>query len=548
MKPAKFIAIILFITSIILLVIFLFWHWKLGLVRYFDVDEYAHLHYAAQIIMGKKPYVDFLSFFPPGFAWFLTPAILIGWGTIQPFITARIMTFFIFLGMCTVSGLIFWEMRKKIWGAVLAAMLLAFLPMPLDKYLEIRPDNLATLLILIAVYFQIIWLLRGPVAGNLPGKPTRGPLPGSPSSRATPLKVIKEIIIENQIFINPLVSGLAYGLAYLVLPKMLPNIALGVGIAILFALQNHPFKKKTDLTPVLLTLKPFLIGLGAPLLLLVLWALSLGKLGIVIYSFTALLLESNKISQYFIMMPNLFFYPNGTFYGVDGWSRGLLVNHAIWVMGLFFAIYRLVTAYLPNGKKQFLAEVLMAASLVMQVIFYVKLVPLKHTQYLIPIGIFIAWYAADLLVAIFHQVGKIRYGKVVYTGVYIVAAIFLYQTYIEVNQVKLSWSNTKPLTDIADMYKRIPVTDQILDLDGRMLYNPDAYYACCIPFGQFAGFLSKPLPDLPTILEQNRVKYINQGELQRVNTLPGNWQQYIYSHYHSDSGNNTFLIRNDISQ
>jgi hypothetical protein len=193
-----------------------------------------------------------------------------------------------------------------------------------------------------------------------------------------------------------------------------------------------------------------------------------------------------------------------------------------------------------------LAELLVALTAVVQVIFYVSLVPLKHTQYLIPIGVFVAWYAADLIVSVFNKFGKIRYGQMIFAGVFVIGSVFFYQIFIEVNGVKQLWTNTKPLTDIAAIYQRIPVKEPVLDLDGRMLYNPDPYYACCIPFGQFAEFLSRPLPDLPQVLENGKIKYINQGELQRVNTLPWAWQQYIYAHYHSDGGNNAFLIRNDV--
>lgn len=32
--------------------------------RFFDVDEFTHMHWAAQIFMGDKPYIDFFTFFP----------------------------------------------------------------------------------------------------------------------------------------------------------------------------------------------------------------------------------------------------------------------------------------------------------------------------------------------------------------------------------------------------------------------------------------------------------------------------------------------------
>ncbi|MFC1647261.1 hypothetical protein ACFL1A_03175 [Patescibacteria group bacterium] len=497
---------VLLITSLLSLITYLWWHYQLGILRYFDVDEFAHLHYASHMLMGAKPYIDFQSFFPPGFAVFLMPAFSSGWGTIQPFITARIMMLFVFVGVCIFSALIFYRMRKSLWGAVFAASLLAFIPMPIDKFLEVRPDNLATLLILIGIYFQM----------RLMGK-----------KRA----------------FDGFVSGVFYSLSYIVLPKMIPNIAVGIMIALVWSLSGIDIRKRRDLVKMVSQLKPFIAGLVAPMILFVIWLLTLGDFSTVFYSLFQLPLEANKIAKYFIMMPTLFFYPNGIYYGADGWTSGLLTNHTLWIVGLFVGAIRLLTPYLAGRKEKVLSELLVASQLYIQVIFYVIFVPLRHAQYLIPIAVFVAIYVSDAALIIWKKVKTYNIGMRIYPAVFVILSIFLYQQFTSINEIKLSWTNRQLLSDISHLYAKIPVDVPVLDLDGKMLYNPDAYYACCIPFGQSAEFYSRPLPDLPQILETNQVKYINQGGLERVGTLPSAWQQYIYTNYQPLDGDKTFLVR-----
>jgi hypothetical protein len=259
----------------------------------------------------------------------------------------------------------------------------------------------------------------------------------------------------------------------------------------------------------------------------------------------------------------------------------LITNHILWVAGLLFGIYRMVTpgitisnttnttnnSILPisnttnNTNKQrlmfnslVLCELLVALQFLVQVVFYVEIVPLKHTQYLIPIAVFVAWYVGDLVWVVRQRVGdapsSTRQSSTL-VGVslraiggigLIVGLVFLYQVFIQSNKVKLTWDNTKTLAEIADLYRKIPQNEPVLDLDGRMLYNPDSFYACCVPFGQSEEFFSRSLPSLPDTLVKTNTKFIVQGELERVNTLPWSDQQYIYANYEPWEGNKVVLV------
>lgn len=512
MKPEKIVPLLLLTCATVLLAVFLMWHWRLGIIRYFDVDEYAHLHWASRIVMGVKPFTGYLSFFPPLFHFLLAPLVAAGWGTTDPFIYSRIFIFVTFTVTAMISILLFWEMRRKLWAAVAAGAILAFLPLPFDKYLEIRPDLPATMLTLAAVYFQVRWF-----------KYRRNP--------------------------DAVLSGIGYSLSVLVLTKMVPNAGLGALMALLYAYwraQNGQRGQKTIVTMRRIII-PFVIGAGLPILLFVTYLLSIGDIGQVWYSLTKLPVEANRISKYFIMMPDLFFYPNGIYYGLDGWNRGLITNHVIWVFGLLLGVHRLLLPKLGSDKQGMWEELLVAGQFLVQVIFYVAIVPLKHAQYLIPIGVFVAWYAADGLNELNVWLSRVRVGPLLFLGLSALGTWYLYTVFDESAFVKQYWTNTDGLGKINAMYNKIPQKEPVLDLDGRMLYNPDPYFACCIPFGQFAEFLSRPLPDLPETLARTNTKFINQGELGRVNTLPWKDQQYIYANYRSSGGNNSLLIRNDVT-
>lgn len=479
------------LVSCLLLLVFLWWHWRLGLTRYFDVDEFAHLSWAYQMLSGRRPYIDFLFFFPPGFHLFLMPLFALG-GGVTPIVAARLVQFIIFAALVGVTMFLFWLMRKS-WVAILAGVTLAFLPLPFDKFLEIRPDTLATLLVMLGMVFQIL---------ALKGVTLRG--------RVTPYQIL---------------AGFFYALSLLILPKVLPQVAVAALILILMDLGKKYCLFPCDRNANRITL-PFIIGLGIPFTFFGLWTLTLGNLDQVIYSLTKLPVEANKISQTFIMMPDLFFYPNTTFYGAPGWSTGLLVNHAIWIIAIFVAAYRLVTS--PPSWSEFL----IASTFFTYVIFYVQIVPLKHTQYLIPIAVFVAFYAADAVDILWKKtIGVNSLAAASFLTLFIMGLGGLWQVFVAVNTPKLAWTNADTTNRLTRIYQTIPTSEYILDLTGETIYYKHPYVACCLPFGQSAPYLSRPVPPLAQALEKTKTKYIFEGGLTRTNTLLPDDQAYITAHY-----------------
>lgn len=446
-------------AAIFLLVFLLWWRWQISQTRFFDVDEFSYLHWAASLVKGQRPYVDFFMFFTPGFLWLFAPLVKLFWMSADVFLAARTAAFFIFLGILGSLGYLWGKTRGWKW-ALLPMVLLAFLPMPYDKFLEVRPDNLATLVAIIGM----IWAIKG----------------------------------------RWFWSGVFYSLSLLLFVKTLPFVVVGAVVGLLAGGAAW-----------------FLAGLSLPAALFFLWALTLGDFGVVWYSLTKLPFEANMIGKLGVMEPHLFFFPNPAFYGAWGMTLPLIANHAIWILGIVMGVYRFFTPFLTAGgdKRKVLVEWLVSGTFLLLVFGYVQFFPLKHSQYLIPIAVFIAYYAADAL----KKIGKIWVMGVI-GGLLILATI-------QTNKPKLAWTNTMQIAQMRTLTKTIDPDAEVLDLEGRMLYWKDAYAICCVPFGQFEGFLSRRPEVLRAVLEKKRSPYIWQGDTGRLNTVAWEDQQYVRQRY-----------------
>lgn len=459
-----------------LLLFLLYWRFRVGMTRFFDVDEFTYLHWVAAMGRGSKPYIDYFSFITPGFNWFLMPLYWAFGGSTFFFIAARGVAFFIFLGILGCLGYLFGIMRGWRW-AMLPMILLAFLPMPYDKFLEVRPDNLATLLAIIGVI--------GEIGGIRGGK-------------------------KNWWFL----SGVFYSLSLIVLVKLLPFAVVGIAVALIYRYTTRQ------------AILPFFAGFLLPLIIVGFWVLSLGNLPLVLYSLGPMSLETNTLGKALIMEPHLFFFPNAAFYGGWGVTAALVTNHAIWILGILVGVVRLFTPFLTakGDKRKVLTEQLLSWIFLISVAGYILFFPLKHSQYLIPIAVFIAFYAADGLQIILDKVPFL-----------LIFSFLLWQQTIAVNQPKLALSNTQQLRDIVKLKSIIPASDEVFDLDGRMIYWKDPYYICCLPMGRFIPFMSRPPAKLAAVLEARQVPYIYQGESGRLWELTDDLP-YIQSHYEKVPG------------
>ena len=463
------------------------------MVRFFDVDEFTHLHWAAEIARGQRPYVDFFTFFTPPFYWVY--GIVVAFFPFNPevFIAARVVSFIIFLGILGVLGWLFAVTRSKKY-VLLPVILLAFLPMPYDKFLEVRPDNLSTLFALAGMVFQIIALQK--IHHSKPWW---------------------------------FWSGIWYMLSFLVLIKQLPFIAVGGLITLLYVFWGKGERVKRIPKEVL----AWCAGLAIPFAVVALWMLTLGNVRTVWYSLTKLAFEANMMSKLGWMEPNLFFFPNGSFYGGTTLiTSGLVINHGLWILGIVFGIYRCMTLFITasGNRRRVLIEALIGGVFVVSILGYIQFFPLKHSQYLIPIAVFIAYYCADVIVLVFSAVERMLpfFGVLV---VVLVGSYYLGSSTIQVNQVKLGWSNTAQLKNMQLLINTIPHDSEVFDLEGRLLFWKDAYYICCLPFGSFVQYLSQKPAVLREVLEAKKTPYIFQGDSHRLPLLSSEDLQYIQNAY-----------------
>lgn len=472
--------------------------------RFFDVDEFTHLHWAAQIFMGDKPYLDFFTFFPPGYHWMLQPLFVLFRDSASIFVVGRFLSVIAFFGILVVTAIFFARLRSVKY-ALLPVFILAFLPMPYDKYFEIRPDTWSSLFGFIGVLLL------------------------SYGWRESVMKRKKIIFF---------VAGVVFSICLLVLPKMLPFVIVAALVEV--GRTSFELLKQRKITVLVLQPLLFLIaGGGVIALLFLLWMASLGDFGMAWYSLTKEGVEGNQIGKYFIMEPHLFFFPNSSFYGGEGITISYITNHAIWFFAIFVATIRLFTPFITtqNNKTTILDELVLSGIFFTSVYGYIYYFPLKHTQYLIPIGIFIAFYAADGLTKILKHTSYV--GTIGLVGLIILGIV----VNKELNVRKLWWKNFAQLEEYELLLKTIPRDATVVDMEGKMLTWKHGYYVCCLAWGQFGGYLSRPLPSLTESLQKNKVEYIYQGDSGRLGTVLPQDLTYIYQNYFPVDGWNEKLFK-----
>ena len=350
------------------------------------------------------------------------------------------------------------------------------------------------------------------------------------------------------------VAGLGYSTSLFTLAKTLPIVAVGGLIAFIYSLGDKNF-----LDPLLAIVRPsrgadsaklgersskilssslfvFIVALFGPWIVYFFGAAVTGNLSVVWYSVTRLPFEVYKSVQNYPMEANLFFYPNIAFYGVGpGVTTGLLVNHALWVLAIIVGVYRLVTPFREGDRVKGLVEILLGAIFFASIFGYVKYFPLKHTQYLIPIAVMVAYYAADGLAAFFNllmRVGGNESLAVVLVGFgYLVVTVTM-----QVNSPKLLATNEVQLAELTRLILEVPPKARVVDLEGRMVFWPDGYPVSSIPIDSSLTFVSRGPAPLAQYLTEHPADYIWDGDSGRLSTLSPTNIAYIQSHFSPVAG------------
>ena len=485
---------ILPLISVLLIGFFLFLRFRLGLTKLFDIDEFAHLHWAYNLFSGKNPYTDFFYFLPPFFLYILSPLFLLAKGSIAVLLYGRVVMFMAFLLTCVFLYFIVKKIRNN-QTAILAVLIFSFLPIPLDKWIEIRPDPVATLAMIVGIYFLVRAIhAAGPAAHN-------------PQDGARNLYPARHLGVPRT-FRHPLpyfLSGLFYSLAVVILPKMVLYAIVAFFIVFAFSVI---YKKSR-------VFYSFVLGGILPIILTLLLYISYGNFNRAIQLTTEVSTRAtNLLGSRFPIPPNFLFYPNDVYFGAPGESMPWKINLVIWLAGIVYGIVSLVSFLNSKDKKESLVKLLISASFLVNLIVFVQFLKLRHGQYLVPLSVFIAYYTADLIIKILNN---FKFLIAIFTFAFLIFTFAFAGK--EMYDWKLRWTNEWVLKYYSNLYNVIG-SEKVLDLTGETVYGNDGYYFCCVPYGQYAEALNFPYLDLETAIQKNKIKYVFVQTIDRLSVLP----------------------------
>lgn len=488
--------IINFITVAIELAVLIFllhWRFRMGILKFFDADEMAYLHWGYNMSLGERPYTDFMFLLPPLFLYTLVPFYYFIGRTIATILAIRIFIFVIFIGTTLFLMLIAWRIRD-LKTALLAGIVFAMMPIPSDKMVEIRPD-------LVAVFFALAGMYLLMLSTEFKNK-----------------------------FLLSLSAGF-YTISLCYIPKTVfylipPVIVLwfeGLKVAAKGKLNNIIKDKYL----------PAIIGFLIPAIAIGIIIVSYGNLNMAFYSMTRFASDIHKTLGYkFYMAPTLFFYPNDTYYGypgMDNWPY--IFTRILYPLAGIWAIKNLISAFSHKNSSRCIAEFLISATFFLNLYAFVKFYPLKHSQYMISFAPFIAFYFADFFYSL-SRVGFLKGRFLIFGNIlFIVVAIFSGYVGNLVNNIKINWTNLPALSRIEADIKNIPADTRVFDLTGGSVFFRHAYYFCCLPYGQFEEIIRFPIPNLETAMAANNSKVIHTDFYDRIGILPAIQQLYIKDNF-----------------
>lgn len=503
----------LYTVLLIILVYLLNWHYRLSLTRYFDIDEFAHLHWGYNLLTGMYPYKDFFYMIPPFFLYPIAFIINFFGRSVNALLMARMMILLAFCGMGLVTFLITRKLRNTL-TAFIAVIVLSLLPIPSDKMLEIRPDNIAIFLSLAGLYAfmlahekksQFIFFLAG-----LFYSLSLGIVPKTIFFLIPPVI----ILIFDFISRDTLSSSRA-------LRRGDPGIASG----------RDPRSDMTLIKELKYHFLPFITGIFLPLLVVVFLFIYYQKPILALQSTTTITASITAVlGDKFYMRPDIFFYPNDTYYGLPGYSAPYLLNLLLYFSASFYAIFFILSVFSHKDYEKCVREFMVGASFFLNLYAFVHIFPLKHAQYLIPLTPFISIFFAILLEKITRHRLIRKYQMM------LIVAVLLYFSFIakDMFQAKAGWTNQATINNINNILTVIPKEEKIFDLTGETVFFRDGYYFCCLPYGQYDEGIPFQLPSLEKSLRDNNVHLIHIGEESRLGVLPAYHQKVVETYYVKD--------------
>jgi len=406
----------------------------IGFNRYFDNDEFSHLHWAYLIASGLVPYRDFFFYITPYFQWFLTPLFLLPPGE-YILILARILQVGIF---STVLFLIY-KTTIRLTGyadaAWWAVIIFSVFPMTFDKTIDVRPDLLMILIYLINIKILI-----------------------DPKSMTRAMSLLSGALISFNI---------------LLLPKILFSLP---------ALIYLIFFKRKALKPANLIL--LAIGSLIPGLILLFYLAIHNQVHQAFLSVTYDAIAVNSGKSTFSPIKALSPWPL-VYIDRGGPSFPWYANIAIWIL----ALVGLIFYYLKKPRLGVFFITYFAFGIIFLFVF-----PAPYIQYFLPLSV-MGSVLAGIAVSKSINLLKIRVLKYSVAAILIVCLSISFWIQAKLRLSKNA-SNAEQMSVIRDVLKMSRSDDRFYDMVGSYVFRPDGYYICCHPYAEFVDKLSMKVPSL----------------------------------------------------
>lgn len=486
-----------------LILFFLFQHFILGITRYFDSDEFAHLHWGYAVSIGEKPYKDFFYLFPPFFLYPVAAVFSLFGRNLSAVLAARVLIFAVFAGVTFLVFLIGSKLKGKKYG-LLAAYLLTILPLPEDKMIEVRPDLVAALFALGGIYFFFL-------------------------------------AEEKRKRFFYAISGLSFSVSLGFVPKT-AFFLIPVGLVLFLRFMIRSVRNLEVGTMFKNRLLPFAAGFILPGLMLLALLVYYGNIPFDIYSMTRMSsMTTAVLGMKFYMRPDIFFYQNDTYYGLGGYSLPYVVNLVMYIAASVFAVGRFAASFSHDDSRKCIREFIIGGCFFANLYAFVHFYPLKHAQYLITVAPFIALYFADLLTVVFLRGMNRAYeaGLALLAVCVLLLAVSAYR----MNLKKFQWTNTQNLNKTVNLLSEIPPDQPVFDLTGESIMFPDGYYFCCVPYGQYTEALEFPLPNIERDMARRGTKYVHAGSDGRFSVIPPSSANYIQDNFVKTGADQSLWVR-----
>lgn len=438
--------------------------------RYFDVDEFAHLHWAYLVFSGKIPYKDFFLNTTPVYQLFMLPVFLFPWSS-GGLIFARLVQVPVFLGIMYFTFLLGLSIGGVFTGLMSALIFMVF-PMLFVKSIEIRPDMMMYLF-----YLWGAWVL---------------------------IRELKKTAVSDKIVF---LSGLFTGLSVLVMAKMV------VGLPAIFWLILSDKRIRT-----VKYIIPFMVGLALPAGLFIIWTILTGTTALaweyIIEGSNLIKAGEGAFSPWKSLSPWPYVY-----LGAGGQSYPWLVNCILWILSLF----GLLAITIKKRTIGIFLGIFIAGNVAGLFLF-----PTPFMQYFIPICGILAICVSYLV----NFISRTKLFTGIAPVVYLICAVLLLASfgYQLIDRMPLDSGEQRKVID--DILKISDPSETFYDMVGSYVYRPDGYHICCNIYPHIRNGLRVNPGPLRNSLIKNRTKFIVMDRVGKSFWLPEpDDLSFIFSHY-----------------